>query len=285
MGGEPVDEAALGPRGLRGDRILAVVDREMETVASAKHPRKWGGLLQCHARLASSPSAPADSPEVIITFPDGTERSHRDAETEDRLSELLGAPVALACRAERTWDRETDRTPPEAPAHGKVVQLETIGLGAPSGTFFDYGPLHLVTTATLERLADARPASTFDVRRFRPNLLLTVDGLGFVEHEWLGRSLAVGPATVRVVDPTPRCVVTTLAQPEGSASERSRRPPLCADRDVLRTIASLNTVESRTLAPGTPMPAVVGVYAEATSDGVIRTGDAVRLLSPREAEP
>ena len=57
--------------------------------------------------------------------------------------------------------------------------------------------------------------------------------------------------------------MTTLAQGE-----------LPADREVLRTIATHNAVD--VFGTGTPYPCV-GVYAEVTSGGTIRTGDRVIL--------
>ena len=43
--GEQVEQARLTGRGLLGDRAYALVDPADGTVASAKHPRKWGALL------------------------------------------------------------------------------------------------------------------------------------------------------------------------------------------------------------------------------------------------
>jgi len=66
----------------------------------------------------------------------------------------------------------------------------------PAGTFFDCAVLHLLTTATLERLRELYPAGRFEVRRFRPNVVVeTADGgKDFAENAWIGRTLAIGDA-------------------------------------------------------------------------------------------
>src|SRR5437899_3457134 len=44
--------------------------------------------------------------------------------------------------------------------------------GLPEGTFFDCAVVHLLTTATLDRLRALYPDERFEVRRFRPNIVL-----------------------------------------------------------------------------------------------------------------
>ena len=129
--------------------------------------------------------------------------------------------------------------------------------------------MHLLTTATLAALAERAPASRFDVRRFRPNVVVAAaaDGADAVEARWIGHTLRIG-AGVRldVVDPSPRCVVTTLAQDD-----------LPRDPAVLRAVARGRAVASHTLAPGVELPAVVGVYAQLRAGGVLTCGAPVHL--------
>ena len=42
----------------------------------------------------------------------------------------------------------------------------------PEGTFFDCAVVHLLTTATLDRLQLLYPPGRFEVRRFRPNMVV-----------------------------------------------------------------------------------------------------------------
>jgi uncharacterized protein YcbX len=48
-------------------------------------------------------------------------------------------------------------------------------------TFFDCALVHLLTTATLDRLRELCPQGRFEVRRFRPNIVVEVAG---GEKDW-----------------------------------------------------------------------------------------------------
>src|SRR5690606_38604067 len=101
-----------------------------------------------------------------------------------------------------------------------------------------------------------------DVRRFRPSVVIdTPDLSGFAEDDWTGAALRVGEVELVVGDPTPRCVMTTVAQQE-----------LRRDPEILRAIARHNR---RTNPLGTF--ACLGVYATVTTPGTIRVGDEVTL--------
>jgi uncharacterized protein YcbX len=116
--------------------------------------------------------------------------------------------------------------------------------------------VHLLTTATLDRLHQLYPPGRFEVQRFRPNIVVT-PALGetdFVENEWVGHTLAVGDVVrLSITGPCIRCVMTTLAQGD-----------LPRDPGILRTAAQHNKVS-------------VGVYATVVRGGTIRRGDAVRI--------
>lgn len=265
MRGEALESAHVTGRGLPGDRAYALLDLETGTVASAKHPRKWAALLQCGARYADEPQADAPPPPVIITLPDGTPIRSDDPGVDQALSRALGRPVALIREAPAGAQREADRTPIDAPGDAPAIRREPLALGAP-GTLFDYGPLHILTTATLAALRALHQAGSFAPERFRPNLLIqpAPDAAGFIEIGWLGRALAVGAATVEIFDPCPRCVVTTLPQ-----------PGLPHDPAILRALSRHTSAASITLAPGHVFPAVAGVYGRARSEGRMCVGDRV----------
>src|SRR5262249_35924056 len=85
----------------------------------------------------------------------------------------------------------------------------------PEGTFFDCATVHLLTTSTLDRLRALYPQGSFDVRRFRPNMVVeTATGSrDFTENAWVNHVLAIGDAVRLSIDgPCPRCVMTTLPQ-------------------------------------------------------------------------
>ncbi|MBJ7907036.1 MOSC domain-containing protein [Streptomyces sp. DSM 110735] len=260
MLGESLTGVAVTARGLHGDRVAAVLD-ESGAVGSAKHPRKWGPLLTCRATL---------SDRVTVELPDGTELSPGDPELDARLSKLLGRGVCVSDdpargggaleRAVPEYEgglpdvlRDTARTD----ATGAAI---TSGRVAP-GTFFDYGRVHLVTTASLARLRAAYPAGDFDARRFRPNLVVDTPGApGFPEDTWLGGRLRVGEVLFRVAVPTPRCVVPTLAQ-----------AGLPADPGIMRAVAREHRVPVFDLG----RLSCVGVYLDVLEPGTVRLGDTV----------
>lgn len=136
----------------------------------------------------------------------------------------------------------------------------TVG-GVAAGTFFDFGRVHLVTTASLARARAAYPAGDFDPRRFRPNLVVDVGGEpDFVEDGWLDRRLRVGEALFRVIVPTPRCVIPTLGCDE-----------LPADPGIMRAIAREHRIPVLDLG----RLSCLGVYLEVLEPGTVRLGDRI----------
>jgi uncharacterized protein len=64
----------------------------------------------------------------------------------------------------------------------------------PAGTFFDLAVVHVLTTATVERLRTLYPEGRFEVRRLRPNIVVSTgpDQQGFVENDWIGQTITIG---------------------------------------------------------------------------------------------
>ena len=276
MLGEQLTEGEIRAGGLAGDRAFALVDREDGKVASAKNPRKWGGLLECRA-VTVGPST-AGPPTVEITLPGGSQVRSDDPDVDAVLSAAIGRDLHLASTApdggafEEVWP-DIDGLAPEEVIEGTNIGTEETGervsqfpLGsmAPAGTFFDLSVLHLMTTATLARLQELAPTASFDVRRYRPNVLVeTDDQPDFVENGWVGRTLDLGSSVqIRITLPTMRCVMTTLAQPD-----------LPRDRETLRTIAANNRIDI----PGLGTWACAGVYGDVDVSGTVRTGDSVAV--------
>ncbi len=261
MAGASLDEAAVADGGILGDRAYAVIDRTSGRVGSAKYPKKWAGLIALAADFVSPPQAGAPLPPVRIVWPDGTAVASDGGEADARLSETLARPVTLT--AQRPETVSVERLDPLADEETVV----DIGALMMAGRFSDYAALHLITTATLARLAELRPESAFDVRRFRPNILIaSPDGApGFVENGWVGREIAIGSdVRLRISDPAPRCSVPTLAQ-----------AGLPQDPQVLRTVAEHNTVPVPAL-EGEALPCA-GVYAFVIRGGTVKKGDPVRV--------
>lgn len=254
MLGETLEAVEVGPLGLRGDRAYALIDVETGRVVSAKNPKRWPGMFGFEASYQSEPPASAPVPPAWIAQPDGSTMTTDDPEAPARLSMALGRPVRIAPASAQTERAQSEGYWPD---HDFLEAPDTVfDFALPEGTFFDEGAVHLVTTATLVRLAELAPTSRIDVRRFRPNLLIDLDGAaaGFVEDGWIGRSVRVGDEVVlKVTGHCPRCVMTTLPQAD-----------LPHDPAVLRAAVQANGGN-------------VGVYAAVERPGRIQAGDLVRL--------
>ena len=264
MLGEGVDAGDVTFTGLAGDRQLAVVSRATGKIASAKFPRLWRDLLTLSAAAVDDPAVDG---AVRITLPEGKTVWSSDADVDAVLSGLLDQPVTLT--ATPVPGAALDRAVPEAVLRDGIdaqvpAELMEIGGGGPPGTFVDFAPLHLLTTSTLDRIAELSPHGRADLERYRPNVVIRTAATGFTENDWLERILRVGDDLVlRVIVRTPRCAVPTLAH-----------GALPRDPDALRVLARHNRVEP--LESVDPEPCA-GVYAEVLRPGRIRTGDPVRL--------
>lgn len=259
MAGEAIPAAQLlADHGVQGDRAFAVLDVETGRIASAKHPRRWSGLLECSARFVDPLAADQRRGPVALALPGGVHLRSDHDDLDHALSAALGRTVCLV-----------DTPPPQAVYDGQragrdEASGEPLAVGADVGTFFDFAPIHLVTTASLDRLGELCPTSDFAVQRFRPNLVIdTGDRQGFVENEWIGRTITIGAVALYVSFPCPRCVMTTLAQ-----------GALPADPAVLLAATRHNRQMFALLARTMP---TVGVYATVVRPGVVHPGDPVHL--------
>jgi uncharacterized protein len=259
MLGEDVDASDVTFTGLADDRRLAVLSRVTGKIASAKFPRLWRDLLTASAAIADG--------AVRITLPEGKTVCSSDADVDAVLSDLLNQPVTLT--ATPPPGAALDRAVPEAVLRDGVdapvpAELVEIGGGGPPGTFVDFAPLHLLTTSTLDRIAELSPYRRADLERYRPNIVIRTHAPGFTENDWLDRNLRVGNDLVlRVIIRTPRCAVPTLAH-----GALPRNP------DALRVLARHNRIQP--LDTLDPEPCA-GVYAEVLEPGHVRIGDPVRL--------
>jgi uncharacterized protein YcbX len=261
MLGEDLQAGEVSRAGLAGDRRLAVVSRRTGKIASAKYPRLWRDMLTLSAEVTEGREVAA-----LITLPDGKTVRSTDADVDAILSGLLDEPVTLT--ATPPAGASLDRAVPEAVLRDGIAApvpatLIEIGAAAPPGTFVDFAPLHLITTATLDRIAELSPYRRADLERYRPNVVIGTGGSGFTENDWLGRELRVGADLVlRVIARTPRCAIPTLAHGH-----------LPRDTEALRVVARNNWVSP--LPDADPEPCA-GVYAEVLQPGRISIGDRVR---------
>ena len=252
MRGEELNAAEITLRGMAGDRGYAVIDAETGKVASAKYPKKWGRLFDCLAMLRPNLTDGHDA-ILQVMLPDGTWAAGGTRDIDERLSAMLGRAVRLTT-AVPTAPQLEEYWPDVA---GRARQNTVTDEAMPAGTFFDGALIHLMTSASLDTLRRLYPEGRFEVRRFRPNLVVTsaAGDTRFVENDWISRTLAIGKdLRLKVTGPCTRCVMTTL--PQGDLPE---------DTGILRTAVQHNQ-------------AAVGVYATVLAPGRVVRGDQVRLL-------
>ena len=116
--------------------------------------------------------------------------------------------------------------------------------------------IHILTNSTINRLRQLYREGRFDVRRFRPNIVIESESgeKDFIENSWVGKKLAIGnDILLNISAPCTRCVMTTL--PQGD---------LPKDLGILHTVAKYNQVHA-------------GVYALVHRGGTIYRDDAVQL--------
>jgi uncharacterized protein len=252
MLGEELNSSYVTERGLVGDRAYALIDKETGKVASAKNPRKWEKLFDCHSVFMEIPQV-ANIPPVRITLPDSTQiLSSKGEDADHTLSNVLGREVRLM-KADLEKPSYEEYWPNiEGLAQREKVTDETM----PPRTFFDIAVIHILTTSTINRLRELYPEGRFEVRRFRPNIVIDSASVekDFIENSWIGKKIVIGQdVVVRVTGPCTRCVMITL--PQGD---------LPRDSGILKTVARFNQVN-------------VGVYASVLRSGTIHRGDLARL--------
>ncbi len=233
--GQAEHRLEIGEGGVQGDRMWGLIDVESGRLASAK---RFSALLAGVGH--------ADSIEI----PDGPCVSLRDADAADLLSAWLDREVRVV-RAGESGSLSYQMTfdPPNDDA-------ELFDIPTPEGSFVDLAPVHLVTTATLGACASRWPHLDWDVRRFRPNVVVDIDVEPFAEDEWVGRDLSVGGAVLRVDQSTVRCAMPLRAQ-----------PGLAAQSELFAALNEANPT----------LPNHLGLYLGVSRPGRVAVGDSVMV--------
>lgn len=236
--GERLEEAEIVADGVASDRAWGVLDTATGKILTG---RREPNLLLATAALGANG-------QPTITLPDGTATTGLGEKTDAMLTNWLGRPVSLVAatavepqRAEFFTDATDDASAP-------------VEWTMPADRFVDVMALLLLTTASLRTGATHHPDGVWDVRRFRPNVLIDADGDGWLEDGWAGKEIRIGSAVVQGVMPCPRCTMVTRPQPGG----------LERDLDMFRT---LNREHG----------ANFGLWSTVVTPGTIRAGDEVKV--------
>jgi uncharacterized protein YcbX len=242
--GVSVSSADVQARGFARDRRWMVVDEHGRFVSQREAPvlaRVRVALLDSGLRL-SAPGLPdlelpaecdGEPIEVEVWGYRGAARRHAGASAwfSDHLKRRAGA-VYMA-------DDERRPTSRTGSAPGDIV------------SFADGYPFLCVSEQSLADL-NARLAAPIDVRRFRPNIVIS-GAAPYAEDRW--HRVAIGPVAFRMAKRCDRCSVTTVDPDSG---ERGAEP--------LQTLAAYRREDGKVW---------FGVNLIHDGSGTLRVGDAV----------
>lgn len=218
MAGESLPEAEIFWDGVIGDRRAAFVRADNDSSFPWLTARQTPQLNQYRPRYTDL--ADVRHSDVLVQTPGGMERPLGSAELLAEMAEQYGGPVSLL-RVRRG--------------------------------IYDALPLSVMSVATAQALAEAVDIVP-DVRRWRQNIIIeTFDGRPFAEEEWLGQSLQLGAAQIRLSLRIPRCVMVNV-DPETAVKNAA----------VLKLVA--NTRDN-----------CVGVACATEVIGTVCVGDVVRM--------
>ena len=141
-----------------------------------------------------------------------------------------------------------DLTPADRAQSARVIRVA--GRGMTDTPFPSVSFLNLSSNRALGQ----RLGQDLDMRRWRGNFWL--EGMGpWQEFEWIGKTLSVGEAEVKICEPIGRCMATT-ANPNSGVR----------DTDTLGALLQGYGHKN------------FGVYGEVTKSGVVRANDRVHVL-------
>lgn len=222
-----VARATVEARGLEHDRRWLVVNGDGVFLTQRSHPAlatmtatpTASGLALSAPNCASFDVArPAGGlRRKVLVWRQEVDAAAADDAAGDWISARLGEPAHLVhMDAAALRLKVSDWTPDPVPV-----------------SFADAFPVLVATTASLEALnrdIKAHGGEGVPMRRFRPNIVVECDE-PWAEDRW--RRLRVGGATLDLVKPSDRCVVTTTDQTTGA---RMGKEPLAALARLRRSL-------------------------------------------------
>lgn len=243
-GGVSLEEAEVGPQGIRFDRQFMVVDEAGMFVA-----QRSGGGMGVEVKSMCLIKTRIQEGHIFCTAP-GMSELHIYAWGPTR-DELVDVQVwRTHCKAIHEGSRSaewfTDFLSKERPGSYRLVRMPDNGErrskdGVARVGFADGSALLVISQASLDHL-NRRFETPLPMNRFRPNLV--IDGCGAHDEDTF-TELRIGTVMLKGADKCERCVVTTTDQDTGVRSDA---------QEPLRTLATYRKEQ------------VVG------SDGVVRNG-------------
>ena len=109
---------------------------------------------------------------------------------------------------------------------------------------------------SLDTMNQLKGESQFDVRRFRPNLLVDIPDTDhpFPEQAWVGKTLSIGSVMLKIDTTCPRCAMTTHGFDD-----------LPQDAQIMRKLVANSEGN-------------LGIYASVVQAGRVTAGDSVSVV-------
>lgn len=248
LAGIPMPYLELDDFGPSGDRRWMIVDAQGKFVTQRRLPKLAliGVVLDDGVVTIEIPGqgdfvlTPAIEQQQVTVWRDQVFASSAQHVANEALSRFCGEPLRLVYMPDSTFRRvDPDR----------VADVRRVG-------FADGFPFLVANTASLDEL-NGRLAQRVDMRRFRPNIVISGAG-PWAEDEW--RELNIGGVSFRVVKPCSRCVLTTVDPDTGEKNPNT---------EPLKTLAGYRK---------TPDGVIFGQNAVHEGRGRVVVGDSVSII-------
>lgn len=230
--GIDLERARVGRRGIEDDRRWMIVDRAGRFVSQredARLARIDVALEGGRITLAAPGTAPIEMPARLASgerVPVRVWSSDVEALVHPGASAWLSAHLGQDLRVVYMPDDVRRAVDPAYAQEGDIV------------SFADGYPLLLATRESLADL-EARAGTTFEMRRFRPSVV--VEGAApWAEDGW--SRLRIGAITFRAPKPCDRCVITTIDPATGVAGREPLRTLSTFRRSGEKVLFAVNLI-------------------------------------------
>ncbi len=217
--GERLDSCIIERYGILGDRFAAFYDEARSGWDRFVTARDIPRMLKYESRMEDG--------EIKVTAPDGRTFGW-DETLLAEIQQYTETPISLS------------RVKEPHPEDSRLLSV-------------DCESILIVTDATMRKLAKAW-GGRLDNRRFRGNIVVTIEDDSMFEGDWVGRVLAIGDVQLKVERACVRCVMITIDPETGEK-----------DMSLLKQVTRDYNTE-------------FGVYCSVVRTGQIRLGDQVRLI-------
>lgn len=216
--GESLSACQVEKYGLHGDRYCAFYDETKEGWASFITARDIPELLSYQAKLAEG--------YIQVTSPSGRSFGW-DEELRNEIQDFTKRKISM--------------TEIKAP-HPEDPELMSVDLGS----------ILIATERSMHKL-ETMMGKQIEMRRFRPNIVISLEEQAADEREWMGKTLVIGETELQIHSFCKRCAMVTI------------------DPDTLERDPSLLRVINE------EMDLTFGVYASVKKTGRIAVEDKIFL--------